>query len=82
MRIDLNLEKSNSDSETFIEALRNDIIDMTIQLSEKWNSVPTPDDTRLIEEEVREKTALRMLIVDLFVYKKTDQLVEKHQDPW
>ena len=65
-----------------IEALRNDIIDMTIQVSEKWNSVPTPDDTRLIEVETREKTALRMLIVDLFVYKKTDQLVEKHQDSW
>ena len=54
-----------------IEALRNDIIDKTIQIAEKWNSVPTP-----------EKTALKMLIVDLFVYKKTDQLVERHQDSW
>ena len=65
-----------------IEALRNDIIDKTIEVAEKYNSVPTPDDTRLIEDEVREKTALRMLIVDLFVYKKTDQVVENHQDAW
>lgn len=65
-----------------IEALRNDVIDMMIRMSEKWNSVPTPDDTFLLHEQVREKTALRKLVVDLFVYKKTDQLVEKHEDQW
>ena len=65
-----------------IETLRNDVIDMMIKMSEKWNSVPTPDDTILLVEQVREKTALRKLIVDLFIYKKTDQLVEKHEDQW
>ena len=65
-----------------IEALKNDIIDMIISVCEKHNSVPTPEDTILIEDHVREKTALRMLIVDLFVYKKTDRIVEKHGDSW
>ena len=65
-----------------IEALRNDIIDMMIRMSEKWNSVPTPDDTILLHEQVREKTALRKLVVDLFIYKKTDQLIEQHEDQW
>ena len=65
-----------------IEALRNDVVDMMIKMSEKWNSVPTPDDTILLHEQVREKTPMRKLVVDLFIYKKTDQLVEKHEDHW
>lgn len=65
-----------------IEALRNDVIDMMIMMSEKWNSVPTPDDTMLLHDQVRDKTGLRKLVVDLFIYKKTDQLVEKHEDQW
>lgn len=65
-----------------IEALKNEVIDTIIILCEKWNSVPNANDTWLIDEQTMPKTALRRLVIDLFVYKKTDQLVEKHEDPW
>lgn len=65
-----------------IEALKNDVIDEIIQLCEKWNSVPTPDDTKEIEANTLPGVGLRKLAVDLFVFKKTDQLVQKHEDSW
>lgn len=65
-----------------VEALRNAIVDEMARLSEKYNSVPTPSDTRFIDEEVREDCPLRCLMVDLFVWKKTDNLVKKHEDSW
>lgn len=65
-----------------VEGLRNAIVDETMRLSEKWNSVPTPNDTVTMDEMVREGCGLRSLIVDLFVWKKTDNLVENHEDVW
>ncbi|KAL2044874.1 hypothetical protein N7G274_002649 [Stereocaulon virgatum] len=48
------------------------------------NSVPTPDDTRSVfGEEVGEGVErLGELILDLFVWKKTDNLVQTHPDSW
>ena len=65
-----------------VEDLRNAVVDEMARLSEKYNSVPTPQDTRTIDDELRENCGLRELVVDLFVWKKTDNLVQMHQDSW
>ena len=65
-----------------VEGLRNAIIDETARLSDKYNSVPTPNDTQTMDAELQDKCGLRDLVVDLFVWKKTDNLVETHEDPW
>jgi hypothetical protein len=65
-----------------VEGLRNAIVDETVRLSEKYNSVPTPNDTQTLDQELREKCGLRDLVVDLFVWKKTDNLVQTHEDSW
>ncbi len=62
--------------------MRNAIVDETVRLSEKYNSVPTPNDTQTLDQELREKCGLRDLVVDLFVWKKTDNLVQTHEDSW
>ena len=65
-----------------VEGLRNAIVDETARLSDKYNSVPTPNDTQTMDAELQDKCGLRDLVVDLFVWKKTDNLVETHEDPW
>lgn len=65
-----------------VEDLRNAVVDEMARLSEKYNSVPTPQDTRTIDDELRENCGLRELVVDLFVWKKTDNLVQMHEDSW
>ncbi|KAL8998351.1 MAG: hypothetical protein Q9169_002564 [Polycauliona sp. 2 TL-2023] len=63
---------------------KNDIIDFMAKTADATNSVPTPDDTVTIfgENGVREGCGLRSLVVDLFAWKKTDHLVEGHDDSW
>ncbi|KAL8715848.1 MAG: hypothetical protein Q9220_000515 [cf. Caloplaca sp. 1 TL-2023] len=81
-----------------VEGCRNGIVDFMAVTADRSNSVPTPDDTRaifgsgggLVEGAqdgggggyVREGSPLRRLVVDLFAYKKTDHLVEEHEDSW
>ncbi|KAL8940527.1 MAG: hypothetical protein Q9216_002777 [Gyalolechia sp. 2 TL-2023] len=67
-----------------VEGCKNAIVDMMGQVADKSNSVPTPDDTRTVfgEEGVREGAGLRAMVVDLFAWKKTDHLVEGHEDSW
>ena len=103
-----------------VEGLRNAVVDEMARLSEKYNSVPTPQDTRTIgksisrssllfsdnsttlfwplsspvpcrsnadseiysDDGLRENCGLRDLVVDLFVWKQTDNLVQMHQDSW
>ncbi|KAI4145340.1 MAG: hypothetical protein L6R39_003838 [Caloplaca ligustica] len=67
-----------------VEGCKNGIVDMMAKVADRTNSVPTPDDTRTVfgEEGVREEEGLRRLVVDLFAWKKTDQLVEAHEDSW
>ncbi|KAL8723489.1 MAG: hypothetical protein Q9225_000222 [Loekoesia sp. 1 TL-2023] len=67
-----------------VEGCKNAIVDMMARVADKSNSVPTPDDTRTVfgEDGVREGSGLRGLVVDLFAWKKTDHLVEGHEDSW
>lgn len=67
-----------------VEGCKNAIIDFMAKTADESNSVPTPDDTVTIfgENGVREGCGLRALVVDLFAWKKTDHLVEGHDDSW
>ena len=62
--------------------LSNHILSTIARLSETTNSVPTPSDTWILYDTVRDNATLRTLILDLFVYKKTDRLLETHKDEW
>jgi hypothetical protein len=64
------------------EALQNNIIDTIVRLCERYNSVPTPQDTQIMYLELRGGRQLRRLVVDLFVWKRTDHLVLTHKHPW
>lgn len=63
-------------------SLSNHIIDTLARLSESTNSVPTPSDTWILYDSIRETSPMRKLILDLFAYKKTDKLLESHRDEW
>ncbi|KAL9592347.1 MAG: hypothetical protein Q9179_006806, partial [Wetmoreana sp. 5 TL-2023] len=67
-----------------VEGAKNAVCDFMAKVADRTNSVPTPDDTRAVfgDEGVREGSGLRALMVDLFVWKKTDHLVEGHEDSW
>ncbi|EUC49740.1 hypothetical protein COCMIDRAFT_83900 [Bipolaris oryzae ATCC 44560] len=65
-----------------LEAARNAAIDAISDLADSTNSVPTPEDTWFVYDEMRESALVRKLVVDLFVFKKTDRLVEGHPDEW
>ena len=62
--------------------LRNDILDKIAEVADETNSVPTPDDTRTIDAELPPESRLKKLVVDLFVWKKTDVVLETHPDSW
>ncbi|KAI7365805.1 RNA methylase family protein [Hortaea werneckii] len=62
--------------------LSNLILSTIARLSEATNSVPTPSDTWLLYDNIRDNSSLRTLILDLFAYKKTDKLLETHKDEW
>ncbi|KAL8766414.1 MAG: hypothetical protein Q9209_006790 [Squamulea sp. 1 TL-2023] len=69
-----------------VEGCKNAIVDFIAKTADESNSVPTPDDTVTVfgggEGGVREGAGLRGLVVDLFAWKKTDHLVEGHEDTW
>lgn len=65
-----------------MSALRDCIVDDVAVLADRTNSVPTPDDTRALWGEGREGCGLRRLVLDLFVWKRTENLVETHEDSW
>ncbi|KAF2096782.1 hypothetical protein NA57DRAFT_42611, partial [Rhizodiscina lignyota] len=65
-----------------IEKLRNDAIDKIAELAEKTNSVLTPSDTYILYEQIRDSSPLRRLVLDLFTFKKTDNLLANHPDEW
>lgn len=64
------------------EGLRNAVVDTIADLADSTNSVPTPTDTHLLYTGVRESAPLRILILDLFTSKNTDNLLELHQGEW
>ncbi|GAB7357272.1 hypothetical protein MBLNU459_g8243t2 [Dothideomycetes sp. NU459] len=63
-------------------SLSNDVVDATARLSESTNSVPTPSDTWILYDTIRETAPMRRLVLDLFACKKTDKLLESHKDEW
>jgi BTB/POZ domain-containing protein len=65
-----------------IEAMRNTIVDRMAKLAEETNSVPTPSDTYILFERIRENAPIRKLVLDLFAFKKTDNLIHSHHDEW
>lgn len=67
-----------------VEACKNAIIDKIAILAEATNSVPTPSDTFIVFETfgLLENNSLRKLIVDLFAWKRTDNLLDGHEDEW
>ncbi|KAF2419759.1 hypothetical protein EJ08DRAFT_665833 [Tothia fuscella] len=65
-----------------IEGLRNAVVDRMAELAEATNSVPTPTDTHILYDSIRENSPLRRLILDLFAFKKTDNLISTHPDSW
>ncbi|KAK1072303.1 hypothetical protein LTR74_002615 [Friedmanniomyces endolithicus] len=62
--------------------LSNHILTTLARLSESTNSVPTPSDTFILYDAIRDSSPLRTLVLDLFAYKKTDKLLETHKDEW
>ncbi|KAJ9620969.1 hypothetical protein H2203_007556 [Taxawa tesnikishii (nom. ined.)] len=62
--------------------LSNHILDTLARLSEATNSVPTPSDTWILYDSIRDSAPVRRLVLDLFAYKKTDKLLESHRDEW
>jgi hypothetical protein len=65
-----------------IERLRNDTLDELARLAELANAVPTPSDTFLVYERLRASAPARALVLDLFTFKKTENLLERHPDAW
>ncbi|KAA8613392.1 btb poz domain containing protein [Pyrenophora tritici-repentis] len=65
-----------------LEGLRNAVLDMMSDLSDRTNSVLTPSDTRILYGGIRDSAPLRRLVLDLFAFKKTDRLLEMHGDWW
>jgi hypothetical protein len=65
-----------------IEGMRNALVDRMADLAERTNSVPTPSDTYILYETIRENAPVRRLALDLFAFKKTDNLVATHPDEW
>jgi hypothetical protein len=65
-----------------VEGMRNALCDRIAVLAEETNSVPTPADTYILYETVRESSPVRVLVLDLFCFKKTDNLIATHPDQW
>ena len=67
-----------------VSACKNAIVDKVAMLAEDTNSVPTPTDTWIIFETfgTSRNDCMRRLVVDLFAWKRTDNLLDQHPDEW
>lgn len=65
-----------------IEGMRNALCDRIAVLAEDTNSVPTPSDTYILYETIRPNAPIKQLVLDLFAFKKTDNLIATHPDDW
>lgn len=63
---------------------KNAIVDKVAMLADDTNSVPTPTDTHIVFESFgsRDEDPMKRLVVDLFAWKKTDNLLDQHDDEW
>lgn len=51
-------------------------------LADERNTVPAPDDTRILYGEIREGAPVGRLVLELFVRKRTERVVLGHGDSW
>ena len=67
-----------------VRACKNAIVEKVALRAEETNSVPTPSDTWIVYETFgeQENNPLRRLVVDLFAWKRTDNLLDQHEDEW
>ena len=67
-----------------VASCKNAICDKVAALAEDTNSVPTPTDTWIVFDSfgARKEDCMRRLIVDLFAWKRTDNLLDQHEDEW
>lgn len=62
--------------------LKNAIVDMMVRLALDTNACPTAQDTQLLYSETIETAKLRVIVLDMFEYKKTGRLIETHAGNW
>lgn len=65
-----------------VRALKNDIVDRMAAIADRTNVVPAPDDTQILYNDIRESAPVRRLVLDFFTFKKTDLLIDTHEDSW
>ena len=74
-----------------VEKCMNDIMDEVFRLADKTNTVPTAEDTRSIWKDEEPSTTqepkkvakgLKGVVIDLFVWKRTEVLMRSHEDSW
>ena len=65
-----------------IRELQNDICDKVVSVAEQENACPNPEDTWTLYEEVNEGARIRDVVLDLFAWKRTEKLLEEHEDAW
>ena len=65
-----------------VTKLKNDIVDAITVIADSSNSVLTAEDTRTVYGELSDMSLLRKLVLDLFLWKKTEHLIETHPDSW
>ena len=67
-----------------VVACKNAIVEKVASLAEETNSVPTPTDTWIVFETFasQQQNCMRRLVVDLFAWKRTDNLLDQHEDEW
>ncbi|KAF2129974.1 hypothetical protein P153DRAFT_339343 [Dothidotthia symphoricarpi CBS 119687] len=65
-----------------MEGLRNAVVDALCDVADATNSVPTPTDTRILYDGIRDSARVRELVLDLFAFKKTGRLLERHEEEW
>lgn len=65
-----------------IRHLQNDICDKLISVAERENACPNPGDTWTLYEEMNDGARIRDVVLDLFTWKRTEKLLEEHEDAW
>ena len=65
-----------------VTRLKNDIVDGIAAVADSSNSVITAEDTRTVYGEISDTSLLRQLVLDLFLWKKTENLIKTHPDSW
>ena len=65
-----------------LDKVKNAIVDRVTEISQAYNVLPNPEDVALVYNELRETAPIRQLILDLYVQKKTDTLLNDREGEW